>query len=199
MKFKLAYLYFVLAIGVIVTLFILSGKNTGNAPDNTVTNEQIPDDDVHKGMQEPTKGNPSKGNVNADVYQKMAELKKEADANPKDTSKIKTYADFMTAAHKPEDALPYYEKILKVDPKRVDILFDLAMINYNHQDFDKAEDYTQRILKNDKNNTQAMYNLGAIAASKGEKERAKEIWNKLVSDYPNEEVTKLARSSLEKL
>ncbi|HSD62272.1 MAG TPA: tetratricopeptide repeat protein, partial [Ignavibacteriaceae bacterium] len=103
------------------------------------------------------------------------------------------------AAHRQEEALPYYEKILEMDPKRIDVLFDLAMINYNRQKFDKAEDYTQRILKNDKNNPQALYNLGAIAASKGEKERAREIWNKLISGYPNDEVTQLARSSLEKL
>lgn len=200
MKFKLAYLYIILALGVVVTLFILSGRNNNNKiSGQDIAGEKMPGDDIHKDLQDPTKENPSKSNVSADVYRKMDELKKDVEANPNDTSKIKAYADFMTAAHKPEEAVPYYEKILKVNPKRIDILFDLAMINYNRQDFDKAEDYTQRILKNDKNNTQAMYNLGAIAASKGEKERAKEIWNKLISDYPNDDVTQLARSSLAKL
>lgn len=200
MKFKLVYLYFILTLGVIITLFILSGKsNTTNTTGNINTSEQMPNDDVHKGLQEPSKENPSKGNVISEVYEKMSELKKDVEANPNDTSRMKAYADFMAAAHKPEDALPYYEKILKKDPKRIDILFDLAMINYNRQDYVKAENYTQRILENDKRNTQAMYNLGAIAASKGDKERAKTIWTKLVSDYPNDEVTQLARSSLEKL
>ncbi len=58
----------------------------------------------------------------------MDMLKKEVEANPKDTAKIKEYADFIAAAHKPEQAIPYYEKILKVDPRRNDILFSLSMI-----------------------------------------------------------------------
>ena len=200
MKFKLAYLYVVLGIGVIITLLVLSNNNSSSdLPKENVANEQMPNDDVHKGLKDPTKEDPSKSNVSAEVYQKMGELKKDVEANPDDTSKMKAYADFMTAAHKPEEALPYYEKILKADSKRNDILFDLAMINYNKQDFDKAEEYTKHIIENDKNNTQAMYNLGAIAASKGDKVRAREIWNKLVTDYPNNEVTQLAKTSLEKL
>ena len=194
------YLYIVLGLGVIVTLFILSGTNrSNNVPDKNITDEQIPNDDVHKGLQDPTKDNPSKSNVSSEVYHKMDVLKKDADANPNDTSKMREYADFMTAAHKPEEALPYYEKILRVNPKRNDILFNLAMIYYDQQKFDKAESYTKDIIENDKNNTQALYNLGAIAASKGDKERAREIWNKLVADYPDDEAARLAKSSLEKL
>lgn len=199
MKFKLAYLYVVLGLGVIVTLFYLSRNDTSKVENNGIAGEQVPNDEVHKGLQDPTKQNPSKSNVSAEVYQKMEALKKDVDANPNDTSRMKAYADFMTAAHKPDEALPYYEKILNSNPKRNDILFNLAMIYYNKQNLDKAEEYTSLILKNNKNNTQAMYNLGAIAAGKGEKERAKEIWNKLVTDYPNDEVTQLAKSSLEKL
>ncbi|HSD64788.1 MAG TPA: hypothetical protein VLB50_13380, partial [Ignavibacteriaceae bacterium] len=98
MKFKLAYLYFILALGVIVTLFILSGKsNKSNLPGTEIAGEKMPNDDVHNELQ--NKENPSKSNVNADVYRKMEELKKDADANPGDTSRMKAYADFMTAAH----------------------------------------------------------------------------------------------------
>ena len=159
----------------------------------------MPNDEVHKGLQDPTKENPSKSNVSSEVFRKMEMLKKDVEANPGDTAKMKAYADFLAAAHRPEDALTYYEKILNVDSKRNDVLFSLALIYYNQQNLDKAEEYTNLILKNDENNTQAMYNLGAIAASKGEKERARKIWNKLVTDYPNDEVTQLAKSSLEKL
>jgi tetratricopeptide (TPR) repeat protein len=200
LKFKLAYLYIVLALGVVITLFILSRQNENSPMQSTnISGEQMPDDEVHKGLQDPTKPNPSRSNVSPEVYQKMEALKKDVEANPDDTTKIKAYADFMTAAHKPEEALPYYEKILNINPERNDVLFKLAMIYYDKQELDKAEEYTNLILKNDKDNTQAMYNLGAIAASKGEKDRAKEIWNKLVTDYPNDEAARLAKSSLEKL
>ena len=202
MKFKIAYLYILLGLGVVITLFILAGRKNDSPKTSAgnIENQQLPDDDVHKGMQNPMSGgNPSKGNVSQEVYQKMDRLKKEVEANPKDTVKMREYADFMAAAHSPEEAITYYEKILKINPGRNDILFDLSMIWFTKQDYDKAEGYTDEILKNDKANTQAMYNLGAIAASKGEKERAKEIWTKLVSLYPGDEAAELAKSSLEKL
>ncbi len=200
MKFKFVYLYIILGFGVIATLIIISvGNKNPRTADTNISNQQIPDDNVHNGLQNPTKEDPSKSNVSPEVYQKMDELKKDVDANPLDTAKMRAYADFMTAAHKQEEALPYYEKIIRRDPRRNDILFNLAMIYYNQQNLDKAEDYTNRILKNDKNNTQAIYNLGAIAAGKGDKEKAREIWNKLITDFPSDEVSQLARSSLGKL
>lgn len=200
MRFKLIYLYIILGLGVITTIIILSAKNSNpHTPDTNLSSEQMPNDNVHKGLQNPTKEDPSKSNVSPEVYHHLDVLKKDADANPQDTAKTRAYADFLTAAHKQDEALPYYEKIIKKDPKRNDILFDLAMIYYNQHNLDKAEDYTNRILLNDKNNTQAMYNLGAIAAGKGEKDRAREIWNKIINNFPSDEVAQLARSSLEKL
>ncbi len=201
MKFRIAYLYIILAIGVVITLIFLAGRNnTGMEPAaGNIENQQVPNDEIHKGLGNPGGSNPSKGNVSQEYYQKMDMLKKEVEANPKDTAKIKQYADFIAAAHKPEQAIPYYQKILKVDAKRNDILFSLSMIYFSQQDYKNAEAYTNRILDNDKNNTQAMYNLGAIAASKGDKTRAKEIWSRLISSYPGDEAAELAKSSLDKL
>lgn len=201
MKFKIVYLYVILAAGVIVTLFILSSSDnkTPQVTAGNIENQPVPDDEVHKGMQNPVGQNPSKSNVSQEVYQKMDNLKKEVESSPGDTVKMREYADFVSAAHRPDEAIKYYEKILDINPKRNDILFSLSMVYFGKQNYDKAEECTNKILKNDKNNTQAMYNLGAIAASKGEKERAKVIWNKLVTDYPGDEASQLAKSSLEKL
>ena len=200
MKFKMAYLYIILGLGVVVTLFVLAGNNNKpDEPTQNVSGQQIPNDEVHKGLQNPMDGNPSKSNVSQEVYEKMGRLKKEVEANPNDTLKMREYADFMAAAHRPDEAIIYYNKILEVNPHRNDILFGLSMIFYSRQDYQKAEDYTNRILSSDKNNTQALYNLGAIAASKGEKDRAKSIWTNLITNYPGDEAAELARSSLNKL
>lgn len=201
MKFKISYLYILLGFGVVITLFILSNNDNKNTetPAGNVENQEMPNDEVHKGMQNPVNGNPSKSNVSQEVYKKMDMLKKEVEANPTDTVKIKEYADFMAAAHRQDEAIKNYEKILSIDPKRNDVLFSLSIIYFTRQDYDNAEKYTSQILRNDKNNTQAMYNLGAIAASKGQKEKAKEIWNKLISEHPDDESAELAKSSLEKL
>ncbi len=201
LKFRIAYLYLLLAAGVVITLISLAGgdKNGSETSAGIIENQQTPNDEIHKGLGNPGGSSPSKGNVSQEFYDKMDMLKKEVDANPKDTAKIKQYADFIAAAHKPEEAIPYYDKILKVDSHRNDVLFSLSMIYFSKQNYAKAEEYTNHILENDRNNTQALYNLGAIAASKGDKTRAKEIWNRLVSAYPGDEAAELAKSSLEKL
>jgi tetratricopeptide (TPR) repeat protein len=200
LKFKISYLYLLLGVGIVVILFILSNNSEKTQVSaGNIENQEMPNDEVHKGMQNPADGNPSKSNVSKEVYQKMDILKKEVEANPNDTIKIREYADFMAAAHRQDEAIKNYEKILSIDPKRNDVLFNLSIIYFTRQDYDNAEKYTNQILKNDKNNAQAMYNLGAIAASKGQKERAMEIWNKLISEHPGDESAELAKSSLEKL
>ncbi len=200
MKFKISYLYLLIGVAVIVILFILSNDNrTPDAAAGNIENQEMPNDEVHKGLQDPVDGNPSKSNVSSEVYKRMDMLKKEVEANPNDTSKMREYAEFMAAAHRQDEAILYYRKILNVDPERNDVLFNLSIIYYTRQDYDNAEKYTSQILKNDKNNTQAIYNLGAIAASRGQKERARNIWNELISKYPNDETSELAKSSLEKL
>ena len=41
------------------------------------------------------------------------------------------------------------------------------------------------------------YNLGAIAAGKGNKEKAREIWTKLVEEYADDEIGIRAKKSIE--
>ena len=43
------------------------------------------------------------------------------------------------------------------------------------------------------------YNLGAIEATKGNKDKAREIWEKLINSHPNDKTTELAKNSLKKL
>lgn len=45
----------------------------------------------------------------------------------------------------------------------------------------------------------ANYNIGAIEATKGNKEKAREIWNKLINNNPADKISELAKSSMSKL
>ncbi|MCZ7614007.1 MAG: hypothetical protein M5T52_10885 [Ignavibacteriaceae bacterium] len=45
----------------------------------------------------------------------------------------------------------------------------------------------------------ALFNIGAVAATQGNKEKAKEIWNKVISINPESETAKLAEEYLGKL
>lgn len=197
MKFKLIYLYGILAVVVIAVIIIATNqREVKNAAMEDIANKEMPQDDVHKNIGKENSMMHGQVKVNEEVKKKMEEMKAAVDANPNDTSKVREYADFLLAAHKPDDAIPYYEMVLRKDPKRNDIRFSLTFIYYNKGELDKAEEETNKILSYDKNNPMARYNLGAIEATRGNDERARQIWNKLIQDDPKSETAELARNSL---
>ncbi|HMU42277.1 MAG TPA: tetratricopeptide repeat protein [Ignavibacteriaceae bacterium] len=199
MKIKPLYIYGSIAVIAILVLIVLTQSNSSDSSSTNISNKQMPQDSIHSGLGNPTAENPTKDNVTENVKHKLEMLKKAVDDNPNDTLKIREYADFLAAAHKQLDAIQYYERILQINPKRTDIYFSLSFIYYNNQNFTKAEELTNKILSYDKKNVQALYNLGAISASIGNKEKAKKIWENLLSEFPNSEVSDLTKTSLSQL
>ena len=200
MKFKPIYLYGILAIAAVTILIVVGTQESTTPTELPVTNDQtMPDDDVHKQLKNPGGNTPGKENVSEEYRKKLAELKEAVDSNPSDTLAMRNYADFLSASHKMNEAIPYYEKILEINPKRSDIYFSLALIYYNKQDFLKCEEANNKVLSFEPKNQMALYNLGAIAATQGKKDKAKEFWNMVMNINPDSETGKLAKESLAKL
>jgi TolA-binding protein len=196
MKIKPLYIYAIIIVIAVIFLIIFTGSPENQSAKMT---GEMPQDEVHKGLSHPGFGSPSEANVSDLAKKKMEALKSGYDQNKDDTLKAREYADFLAAAHKPLEAIPLYQNILKKDFKRTDIRFSLALIFYNQGDFNSAEQIISEVLDYDKNNREAKYNLGAIAASKGDKEKAKRIWEELIIKYPETEISKMARESIKNL
>ncbi len=200
MKFKPIYIYGLIALVAVAVLIIVAVQENSNSTDVTLNNEQVmPDDDVHKQLKSQMNNSPGKENVSEEYRKRLAELKEAVDNNPSDTLAMRNYADFLSASHKMNEAIPYYEKILEFNSKRTDIYFSLALIYFNKQDFTKCEEVNNKVLSFDSKNQMALYNLGAIAATQGKKEKAKEFWNKVISINAESETANLAKESLGKL
>lgn len=194
MKIKPMYIYLAVLAAAILFLVIFTADKEEQT--NPMAGNGMPQDEIHKGLDP---HNPSGGNVSSEVKMRMEELRKDYEKNPQDTLKMKNYADFLAMAHKPDQAVSLYEKILQKDPKRTDVRFSLALIHYNKSDFSKAEEIINKVFEYDKKNAQAKYNLGAIAATKGDKEKAKQLWEELVKENPNTETANMAKESLNAL
>ncbi|MCX7876740.1 MAG: tetratricopeptide repeat protein [Melioribacteraceae bacterium] len=201
MKIKPLYIYLVIFVVFIVAVIIFSNSaKKSDLANNPNINNQMPDDDVHKGLKSQGNGEtPSASNVMKEAIERMNKLKAEVDKNPNDTLKIREYADMLTLAHKPDEAIEYYSKIIKIDPKRVDVFLQLTYIHFNKGEFDKALDYTNKALAVEKDNLIATYNLGAILNAKGDKRQAINIWKNLAQKYPNTEVGHIAKESVKQL
>lgn len=194
MKFKPIYLYGIVAAAVVIILLIVSQTGTTEKSSSDITNKEMPKDDVHKNLM----GDPSGANVSQEMKKKIDELKKSVEANPKDTLKMREYADFL-AAHKPDEALLYYQKILDIDKNRKDIYFGITFVYYNQGNLAKAEEVTRKMSAMFPDDPMVKYNIGAIEATKGNKDKAREIWTKLIQDYPDDKTAELAKNSLNKL
>jgi len=198
MKFKPIYLYGVVVLIAAITLILVTQFNGDEKTNVDITNKQMPQDDVHKNFNHGM-GNPTSENVSEEVKHKLDVMKKDVDAHPNDTLKMREYADFLFSAHKPDEALTYYQKILDRDSKRKDIYFSITFVYYNQKNFAKSEEVTQKMAKLFPDDVMVQYNLGAIEATKGNKEKAKEIWNNLIKNHPNDKTSDLAKTSLTKL
>jgi len=200
MKFKPIYFYGILVVVAVALLIIVGIQQTSDSTEAPVVNNQtMPDDDVHKELKNQIGNTPGKENVSEEYRKKLAELKDAVDKNPSDTLAMRNYADFLSASHKMNEAIQYYEKILNINPKRTDIYFSLALIYYNKQDLVMCEEVNNKVLTYDPKNQMALYNLGAIAATQGRTDKAREFWNKVVSINAESETGKLANESLGKL
>jgi tetratricopeptide (TPR) repeat protein len=196
MKFKPLYFYgFIVVIAAVLLIMFTQQNNPDETTETIVQDQNMPDDDVHSKF----KTGPGKENVSEEFHIKLAELKKTVEQNPNDTLAMRNYADYLTAAHKMDEAITYYEKILKVDPSRSDIHFNLSLIYYNKRDLVKAAEENQKVLKYDPDNQMALYNAGAISATNGDKKKAEEYWKKVIKIDPESRTGKLAKESLGKL
>lgn len=198
MKFKPVYLYGALAVIIVVVLLIVAQNNSGIKTTTNISDKQMPMDEVHKNLNNKM-NDPNSSNVSQEVFHKLEVMKKDVDTHPNDTLKIREYADFLFSAHKPDEAITYYQKILDKDKKRKDIYFSITFVYYSKQDLVKAEEVTQKMILLFPDEPMAKYNLGAIEATKGNKEKAREIWTKLIKEFPTSETTELAKNSLSKL
>ncbi len=198
MKFKPLYMYGIIFV-IIIAAIILTGSNDKNdltTTPNPKGEMEMPKDAVHQGMDGVTIDGPSKNNVREDFWTKLENSKIELEKNPNDTLAMKNYAQMLGMSHQTEEAIALYEKILAIDPNRVDILLAEGSAYYNTQNFQMAEDVSKKIIAIDDSNLEAKYNLGVIAASQGKDEYAIKIWKELAKKYPNDKVGKLASKSL---
>lgn len=194
MKIKTPYIYLA-AIILLISGVVIVSQFSGSSVENKEISGQMPDDEIHRNL----KNQHSQMGLNEEAKKLMEEFEKSLKENPKDTAKMREYADFLAMAHNIDEAQSYYEKILNIDKKRKDIMINLATIYYNKGELDKAAKMTNDMLKLDKNDLSAIYNLGVIEATRGNYDIAKKHWEKIVNEHPNSDVAPLASESLVRL
>lgn len=195
MKIQTPYLYVAGIVLIIISLFIFTQIEKGNSSEKKITNNEMPDDEIHRNL----KNQHGQMGVTEETKKTIENFEKALEENPNDTSKIREYADFLAMAHQIDKAQSLYEKILNIDKKRSDILLSLSTIFYNKGKLDKAAELTNEILKLNRNDYTAIYNLGVIEATRNNFDLAKKHWEKVIKESKDQNITTAAKSALDRL
>ncbi len=199
MKFKPMHLYGIITAVIIVFLSYIVFSEKADETTRDITKKQMPDDAIHKKFHQDMMSNLDNSDSPEEVKKKIEALKKDVEANPNDTLKMREYAEFLTTSHNYDEALSCYQKILDKDKNRKDVYFGITYIYYSQGNSAKAEEVAMQMLEMFPDDPMVNYNAGAIEAAKGNYEKAREIWTKLIQNFPNDKTSELAKKSIERL
>ncbi len=183
----------VIGLPIIVLLLILSVVFLHEPEKNAVKSEN-PHANLEMG-----EAKPNSANVSENVKNQLSELEQKVNSDPRDTVSMLLFADLLAASHKTIEAENVYKRILMINPKRTDIWIILTGIYYDKQDLKTAENYAKEALKTDAKSFEAMYNLGAVYASQGKKEEAKQLWKRVISESKKQDLVQFAKDGLSRL
>ncbi|HLP16630.1 MAG TPA: tetratricopeptide repeat protein [Bacteroidota bacterium] len=144
----------------------------------------------------PTAGTPSKDNVDQMFVKHTEELKRAVEKNPGNTSHLRMLATLLMDGHKAAEAIPYFERAIRLDPKNDSLLLDLSVCYAETKKYDAAMQTTDRVLGHNAKNLTALYNKGALYATLGKTRDAARIWKQLRSLAPESKEAHQAQSGL---
>ncbi|MBK8947004.1 MAG: tetratricopeptide repeat protein [Ignavibacteriae bacterium] len=196
MKLKSIHVYLLVsALAIIGIVYFAINENSIN--NTSFTEQQMPNDDVHSQLN--NSQSPTGQNVTSEFKNRLKSLEDYVTKNPNDTAKVREYADLLYGSHNPQKSIELYKTILSKDSKRTDILMSLAIIQFEQNNFAEAENYIYKILEVNPKSVEAIYNLGVMEARKGNFDKAKLNWTKIVNEFPNSKLVETAKTSLAKL
>lgn len=105
---------------------------------------------------------------------------------PNDAALLGEVAHIYVLAHQFKEAIPYYERSIRADPKNVGVRADFASCLFYSGDADKAIATLEGALRRDPKSAQVLFNLGMIRwKAKGDSAGAIALWERLLKTNPD--------------
>jgi cytochrome c-type biogenesis protein CcmH/NrfG len=149
---------------------VQTGARAGTSPADNAGQQQMPSLEQLKRMAD-----------------KQAEpLLEQLKTQPNDAAVLAEVAHTYVLAHQFKEALPYYERSVRADPKNVGVRADFASCLFYSGEADKAVATLEEALRYEPNNAQALFNLGMIRwKALGDTAGAIALWQRLLKTNPN--------------
>ncbi len=188
-KKNVTYVLLTAAAGIIV----FSTLVFRNRPREVTKQEAIPNE---MSAHPPIGDSPSKNNVNQTYVSRVEDLKKSIEANPRNVYHLAVLARLLMDGHQAADAIPYFERAVRIQPKNDSLLLDLSVCYSIVKNYDASLTVTGRLLSQDPANLTALYNQGALLATLGKSDEAARSWKKILTLAPHSDEAKKATSGL---
>ena len=129
---------------------------------------------------------------------RVKELTATVTSDPKNADATLQLANTYFDGERYEDAIKWYEQVLKLDPKNVDASTDLGVSYYYIDQADRALQQFEYSLKLDPSHTKTLLNQGVVMAfGKKDLDGASAAWQKVVDLAPNSPEGQAAKRALE--
>ncbi|MCK9410018.1 MAG: tetratricopeptide repeat protein [Bacteroidetes bacterium] len=142
---------------------------------------------------------PSKSNVTSSFTERVVQLRKSSESNPKNAAHLISLAQLLMDGHQNKEAIVYFKKAVLLQPKNDSLLLDLSVCYFNDKDYGNALRTTEKILSLNRYHTRALYNKGAILATQERKVEAIAVWKMLIQHDPLSEEAKTVRGNISRL
>ena len=118
---------------------------------------------------------------------KQAEpLLEQLKTQPNNAAVLGEVAHVYVLAHQFKEAIPYYERSIKADPKNVGVRADFASCLFYSGEADKAIATLDEALRYNPKSAQVLFNLGMIRwKAKGDSAGAIALWERLLKANPD--------------
>jgi len=125
-------------------------------------------------------------------------LEKQADAEPASADVRVQLAELYFEADRFEQAVPWYEAALKLDPKNAAASTNLALAYFATMQIDRALAQLDRSLAIDPQNVKALFSQGVVRArGKQDLAGAAQSWQRVVAVAPNSQEARQAQQGLD--
>jgi tetratricopeptide (TPR) repeat protein len=131
---------------------------------------------------------------------RATELERQANAQPSNSAIRMELGNLYFDGERFDQAIPWYESALKLDPKNVNLSTDLAVSYYYSNQIDRALAQLDQSLKLDPKHLKSLLNQGIVRAfGKQDLTGAAESWDRVVAIAPDSEEGRRAKQGLDGL
>ncbi|MGB7620914.1 MAG: tetratricopeptide repeat protein [Terriglobia bacterium] len=158
--------FFILTIVMAMVIGFLAGYiytnqvnwNNQRVPGSPVSQGPPPSGAIPSPSPESASGQLPEGHPPINPEPTIAAMKAEAEKNPASLEKVSQLANFLYDNKRYKEAIEWYEKALKLDPKNVDIETDLGTAYYYVGDSSSALNHFDNSLRVDPRHIQTIHN-----------------------------------------